>query len=135
MSGYELSVERDFDAPPAAVFDALLGIYAEPLPDWIASSSLDLRVGGAWDIAFQPPGVAPFAEHRVFSVVDRPRRLAYTATISGESSFDTTVDIAIDEQDGGSRMSLTQQGFPRSELRDEFAGAWPDVLALVAARL
>jgi len=36
---------------------------------------------------------------------------------------------------GGHRIRLVQQGFPTMESRDDFAGAWPDVLAELDRRL
>jgi hypothetical protein len=39
------------------------------------------------------------------------------------------------QPDGGHRICLAQQGFPTAELRDDFAGAWPDVLAELDRRV
>jgi len=128
--GYDLKVERDFDAQPQAVFDAYLAMHGEHRPDWILESQIDLRVGGAWTVRFQPPRLKPFSEARVLTGVDPPHHLSYamTAIVDGEPTIDTNVDIAFEERREGTRVSLRQSGFPTSEERDDFAGGWPGVL-------
>ena len=127
---YDLKVERDFDAPPQAVFDAYLAMHGEHRPDWIVESQLDLRVGGAWTVRFQPPGLKPFSEDRVLTGVDPPHHLSYamTAIVEGAPTIDTSVDIAFEELKNTTRVSLRQSGFPTVEERDKFAGGWPGVL-------
>jgi uncharacterized protein YndB with AHSA1/START domain len=126
---YELKVERDFDAPPQAVFDAYLAMHGEHRPNWVVESQLDLRVGGVWTVSFHPPGLEPFSEVRTLSRVDPPHHLSYamTATVGG-ATLNTTVDIAFEERTEGTRVSLRQSGFARPEERDEFAGGWRGVL-------
>jgi uncharacterized protein YndB with AHSA1/START domain len=131
--GYDLAVERFVDAAPAAVFDAFLGMYGDDRPDWITGSRLDLRPGGAWLVAFHPPGLPPFREERVITEVDRPRRLAYTVTAI-PAGLRTSVTLSFGQEGGRTHVVLTQTGFPDAATRDEFAGAWPDVLALLRDR-
>ena len=47
----------------------------------------------------------------------------------------TTVEVVIEAVPDGHRVSLVQQGFPTMEARDDFAGAWPDVLDELARRV
>jgi len=126
---YDFKIEREYRVPPQVVFNAYLAMHGEDRPAWIVDSQLDLRVGGKWTVAFHPPGVGPFRELRVLSVVDPPHRLKYTMTamFEGTPSFDTTVEILFDEQSNGTRLSLSQSGFPTPEVRDDFAGGWPGV--------
>ena len=129
-TSFDLKVERDFDAPPQAVFDAYLAMHGEHRPDWIVESHLDLHVGGAWTVSFRPPGLKPFSEIRMLSGVEPPHHLSYamTAIVDGDPTIHTKVVIAFEERDGGTRISLRQSGFPTSEERDDFAGGWPGVL-------
>ena len=78
-----------------------------------------------------------FRETRVFSEVDRPARLGYTATVAadGQPGFQTTVLMTFQAQGDQTRVRLTQSGFPDAATRDDFAAAWPDVLSEVARRL
>jgi uncharacterized protein YndB with AHSA1/START domain len=132
----ELRLERVFDAAPEVVFDAFTDpeaqweLYADA-PDWVVESRIDLRVGGRWTVAFGPPDGPTARERCVFTVVDRPRRLAYDATMTmpDGSSFDTGMLVTFEEVDGGrTRLTIVQSDFPSAELRDEIAGGWPGIL-------
>jgi uncharacterized protein YndB with AHSA1/START domain len=135
--GYALSVERSIDAPPEAIFDAFIAMYDSQRPDWVTDSQLDLRPGGRWSVAFQVPDGPAFREERVITAVERPNRLAYdmTAVYEDGPGFATTVEVTIAAVPEGHRVRLAQQGFPTVEVRDEFAGAWPDVLDELARRV
>ena len=75
------------------------------------------------------------------TVVDRPHRLGYVATMTmpDGTSFDTDLEVTFaEESPGRTRLVLVQRGFPTTELRDEIAGGWPSILdglgRVVAAR-
>jgi uncharacterized protein YndB with AHSA1/START domain len=132
---HDLRLERVYDAAPEVVFDAFTDpaaqqdLYADA-PDWIVESACDLRVGGRWTIAFGPPGATPARETNQFQVVDRPRRLVYasTMTMPDGSSIDTRMEVTFQDEDGQTRVTVIQRGFPTSQLRDEFAGGWAGIL-------
>jgi uncharacterized protein YndB with AHSA1/START domain len=142
---HDLKLERLFDAAPEVVFDAFTDpaaqrqLYADA-PDWIVEAACDLRVGGRWTVAFGPPGSTPARETNVFQVVDRPRRLVYSSTMAmpDGSTVDTGMEVTFVEEDGRTRLTIVQSGFPTAEVRDEFAGGWPSILdgleRVVAAR-
>ena len=134
---YALRVERVIDAAPEAIFDAFVALYDSERPDWVLDSSLDLRVGGRWSVAFQVPDGPAFREERTITGLDRPHLLAYDVTAVHEDApgFATSVRIEIGAAPGGRRISLAQQGFPTERTRDDFAGAWPDVLAELDRRV
>lgn len=132
---HDLRLERLFDAAPQVVFDAFTDpdaqreLYADA-PDWRVEAECDLRVGGRWTIAFGPPGDTPARETNVFQVVERARRLVYTSTMTmpDGASVDTDVEVTFEEDDGGTRMTIVQSGFPTARLRDEFEAGWPSIL-------
>ena len=132
---YDLKVERLFDAAPEEVFDAFTDpeaqkeLYADA-PDWIVQSKCDLRVGGRWTISFGPPGVTPALEVCLFEVVERPRRVVYTSrmTMPDGSAVDTRTEVTFVEEDGRTRMTIVQSGFPSADLRDEFQDGWGRIL-------
>lgn len=133
---FQCSVGHDYSAAPDRIFDGFLGMYDDPRPEWIEHSELDLRIGGTWDVTFHPPGLAPFREHRVIIDLDRPLRLAYIATIEGNGTpFDTDVTITLSPGPTTTRLTLKQTGFRTAADRDDFAAAWPDVLAFLASRI
>jgi uncharacterized protein YndB with AHSA1/START domain len=142
---HDLRLERVYRAPPDLVFDAFTDsdaqreLYADA-PDWIVEANCDLRVGGRWTVTFGPPGATPARETNVFQVVDRPRRLVYasTMTMPDGSTIDTGMEVSFQPEDGGTRLTIIQRGFPTARLRDEFEGGWASILdglgRVVAAR-
>jgi uncharacterized protein YndB with AHSA1/START domain len=132
---HDLRLERVFETDPATVFDAFTDpdaqkeLYADS-PDWIVEADCDLRVGGRWTIAFGPPGATPARETNLFQVVERPRRLVYTSTMRmpDGSRIDTGMEVTFEQEQGGTRLTILQRGFPTPERRDEFAGGWPSIL-------
>lgn len=134
---HALDVDRVIAADAETVFDAFIGLYGADRPDWVTDSRLDLREGGRWDVAFQVPAGPAFREERVITALDRPRRLAYEvrAVYQDAPGFVTTVVVTVEPAPDGHRLRLVQQGFPTAGARDEFAGAWPDVLAEIARRV
>ena len=132
---HDLRLERVFDAAPEVVFDAFTDpdaqqeLYADA-PDWIVEAECDLRVGGTWTIAFGPPGATPARETNRFQVVERPRRLVYasTMTMPDGTTLDTSMEVTFQPEDGGTRLTIIQRGFPTARLRDEFEGGWTSIL-------
>jgi uncharacterized protein YndB with AHSA1/START domain len=132
---HALRVEHWFDAAPEEVFDA----YTDPdaqrewyqdQPGWVVEAECDLRVGGRWTVAFGPPGSDPYRETNVFEQVDRPWRLVYTSTVTmpDGSSFDTGMEVILEELGGRTRMTIHHTGFPSAEVRDDHLGGWPGFL-------
>jgi uncharacterized protein YndB with AHSA1/START domain len=136
-NGHALSVDRVIDAEPEAIFDGFIAMYDSQRPDWVTGSELDLRPGGRWTVDFQVPDGPAFREERVITTVERPSRLAYgmRAIYPGAPAFATSVEVTIASAAGGQRVRLTQRGFPTEQVRDDFAGAWPQVLSELASRL
>ena len=132
---HDLRLERVYDAAPDVVFDAFTDtdaqkeLYADA-PDWIVESECDLRVGGRWTIAFGPPGSEPARETCLFQVIDRPRRLVYTSSMRLPDGFtvDTGMEVTFEDEDGKTRMTIVQSGFPDAARRDEFGGGWAMIL-------
>jgi uncharacterized protein YndB with AHSA1/START domain len=84
-------------------------------------SRCDLRVGGLWTVTFGPSRDHLYHHRSVFEVIDRPRRIVLTTTERRPDGpgFDFSVEFMFEEQDGRTRMSVIQSGFPTPELRDE----------------
>jgi uncharacterized protein YndB with AHSA1/START domain len=134
---HELRVERLIEAAPEEVYEAFVDAeaqvewYRDPEhPGWIVETECDARVGGLWTSAWGPSEDELYREACVFRVVDRPRRLVMscTATAPGGSSLDTELEVTFEEEDGKTRMTVIQSGFPTDELRDIIGGGWPVAL-------
>ena len=131
---YDLRLERIFDAKPEIVFDALLDPAAQRAlladgPDWVVESELDLRVGGTWIVEFGPSPSDLYREVAVFSEVDRPRRLVYdvTATSKDGQTLDTEMEITFELENGKTRVTLLQTGYPTASMRDSYKGGWSGI--------
>ncbi len=131
---HDLRLDRAFDALPEVVFDAFVDpaaqhdLYADAA-DWVVESECDLRVGGRWTIVFGPPGREP-ARENAFEEIARPRRLVYRSTmvLPSGSSLDTRMQVTFEPEDGGTRMTIVQSGFPTAEMRDEYGSGWVSIL-------
>jgi uncharacterized protein YndB with AHSA1/START domain len=132
MAGGELLyMERTYEAPVAAVFDAwtseeVLRRWFHAGSDWTTSeASVDLRVGGALRVVMREPGGEPHGGGGVYTEVDPPSRLAFTwVWDNDDEARESLVEIDF-EADGG----LTTVRFNHSGLRDlaqakDHEGGW-----------
>ncbi len=123
------------------MFDAFTGqagqeaFYETDRPGWIVESSCDLRVGGAWAIAFGPSPAELYRHRYLFRAIERPRRLLLdmTETRLDGSSFTVEVEFRFEARDGGTLMTMTQWGFPSDALREEHTLGLPNAFDRLAA--
>lgn len=135
---YELRLERVFDAPPEAVFDAFVDpdtqerLHGGGRPDWVVHRcETDVRVGGTSTYVMGPRGKEPDIETRVYSVVDRPHRLVLRHAMQvaeWSRTVETDVTITFEERDGTTLFTMVQTGFDTEGMRDDFLGGWPAYL-------
>jgi dihydrofolate reductase/uncharacterized protein YndB with AHSA1/START domain len=129
----ELRYERLIQASPARVFDLFTSaagqreFYGHDAPGWVVDSRCELRVGGAWEIAF---GVSPgelYRHRHVFEAIERPRRLllATTETRPDGSRLAFTTEFTFTPLEGATLMTMVQSGFPSDKLRDEHGRGLP----------
>jgi uncharacterized protein YndB with AHSA1/START domain len=131
---------RLIDATPEEVFDAFTSaegqeaFYGKDDPGWIVRSQCDLRVGGVWTVAFGPSPGELYRHRHVFEVIERPHRLilASSETRLDGSSFHTQLEFTFRAQQGKTLMTMTQRGFPTSELREEHERGLPNAFARLA---
>ena len=132
---YDCSAERVLDAPAEDIFDAYTDADAGRTvfsggPDWVVDVTCDLRVGGVWSITSAPPEGAAYHEVNRFALIDRPRRLAFTSVLTMPDGSDLPRDVDVTfnrENDGRTRMTIVQKGFPNPEVRDAFGTAFPGI--------
>jgi len=138
-----LEITRVFSASRARVFaawmdpDALRAWYRHS-PDWsVPVAEVDLRVGGRYRIGLQMPGRDPFYEQGEFREVVAEERLVYTNSLQGSAEADhegTLVTVTFrDAPGGGCEVTVREEGFPSSRVRDLHASGWPGFLDQLAA--
>jgi uncharacterized protein YndB with AHSA1/START domain len=120
MNGETLNLERTFQAPAEAVFDAwtseeVMRRWFYGHPDWEAPvAEVDRRVGGAVRVVMRDPKAG--TDHGGggrYTEIDRPTRLAFTWSWDDDDR-ETLIEIDFEESDGATRVRFTH-----SNLRDE----------------
>lgn len=113
------TLEREYPAPPAAVFAAFADLDTKKrwfvLPEgWVVDRphTLDFRVGGAEHESSGPPGSPPHTFDAVYHDIVEDRRIVYSyrMTLGGQpiSVSLTTVELA--PGGAGTRLRLTEHG-------------------------
>ena len=117
-----LRIERTFQAPAEAVFDAwtseeVLLRWWHAGHDWeTAEAEVDLRVGGAVRVVMRDPHKdAEYGGGGNYTEVEPPTRLAFTWTWDGDTR-QTLIEVDFQETDG-----ITTVSFTHSRLWDEEA--------------
>jgi glutathione S-transferase len=130
-----LRLQRRFDAPREAVFDAWTN--PDVLRDWWAAQptmkpgeiDVDLRVGGRYRMQMVSDEGEVHTVVGEYTHVERPSHIAYTWTwesnedmMSGSAA--TTVEIDFAEDGGGTLVTLTHSGFGNPEIRGMHEHGW-----------
>jgi uncharacterized protein YndB with AHSA1/START domain len=127
-----LLVSRTVPAPRDAVFrawtqPALLERWFWP---WSPSATVDLRVGGSYQISAEHPAIGLLRITGRYIEVVVPERLAFTWNWDGEpASAETVVTVTFEARDGATEVVVSHEGFPSAESREQHEQGWSDVLA------
>ncbi len=114
-----LRMERLIAAPPERVFEfwtnpALLVTWWGPDKFDVPEHALDVRPGGAWRTTMRAPDGSLHAVSGVYRRIEPHRLLVFTWAwdeADGRRGEETEVAVAFEPTPGGTRMTLTQQGF------------------------
>jgi uncharacterized protein YndB with AHSA1/START domain len=138
--GLTLHLERALPAPRAVVFGACTA--PEQLAKWwgpqgftAPSIELDLREGGRYRIAMQPPEGELFHLTGEFREIDPPSRLAYTFRWEEPDPDDreTVVTLTFREVAESTDLHLEQGPFATEGRYEIHHGGWSDSLERLAA--
>jgi uncharacterized protein YndB with AHSA1/START domain len=133
--GLTLRLSRVVPAPRAQVFEACTN--RDELPHWwgphgftTPQIDLDLRVGGAYRFAMQPPDGDVFHLSGEFRTIEPPARLVYTFRWEEPDPDDreTVVDLAFGDLDDSTEVALVQSGFATEGRRALHEAGWTDSL-------
>jgi uncharacterized protein YndB with AHSA1/START domain len=137
-----LELKRTLAAPRQVAFRACT--HPRELAKWwgprgftIPSVSLDLRAGGAYRIAMQPPQGELFHLSGEFREVEPPSRLAFTFVWEPPDSDDRETVVTMTFADLGESTELTvlHEGFATEERRALHQEGWSDSLDRLEALL
>lgn len=142
-----LRVQRELPGSPEEVFDA----YTDPAKQrlWLSAlgpeegaveTTVDLRVGGAWEARFHPNPQTLVHDVQTYVEIDRPHRLVTDlvaeSVIGGQPmpTLRTRIVMTFEATAAGTLATVEQSGFPVTEMRDFFANvAWPGGLDRLGA--
>ncbi|MDD9944718.1 MAG: SRPBCC domain-containing protein [Myxococcales bacterium] len=131
----ELIVEREFEAPIQAVFDAF--VDPEQLPKWwgpedmtVPVCEMDVREGGAWKTIMRAPNGNEHVVKGVYKTIEAPTRLAFTWAWQYEQGpgHETLVTVTLSDLGGRTRVRLEQRTFAEKEHRDNHVHGWESTL-------
>jgi len=139
IAGMKLTIERTYEAPAEAVFDAWTS--EEVLRRWFRGerawetpyAEVDLRLGGKVRVVMRDP--VEEADHGGgghYTEIDPPRRLAFTWTWDRESDRETLIELDFEETDGVTKVTLTHGGLRDQESVTSHEGGWSTCLENLA---
>ena len=131
----DLKLGRVFDSSPEVVFGGFTGPQAskEHYADAagrIVESECDLRVRARGRSCSGLREPRRLARPTCSRWIGWPRRLVCrpAMTMPDGSSVDTGMEVIFREDDGGTRVTIVQGGFPAAGVWDDFAGGWASIL-------
>ena len=142
--GWDLRIERTFDAPRARVWEAWTD--ADWMRRWysagegweVSLAESDASVGGSYRVEFHPPGEPGYFESGDFEEVVDGERLVYAChfgRLPHDTLHETRVRIELRESGGKTTLVLEQTGYPTQKDRDEQEQGWPFFLDSLAREL
>jgi uncharacterized protein YndB with AHSA1/START domain len=135
--GYVVRIERSFDAPAEAVFDAwtsaeVMRRWFHVAPDWeTPEAEVDLRVGGRVRVVMRRPDGTEVGAGGEYTEIDRPKRLVMTWTFSDEPSNRQLIELSFSESEGSTTVVLINTGISTHERRDAQEWGWHGCLDML----
>ena len=131
---FALTVERTMRSPPDFLFRA----WTEGFDRWFAASgtvSMRAEVDGPFFFEVRHEGVRHPHYGRFLRIEPcRLVELTWLTGAGGTEGAETVVTVVLAPSDDGTRLRLTQAGFPNEASRDGHERAWPTILALLDDR-
>ncbi|HEX9842261.1 MAG TPA: SRPBCC domain-containing protein [bacterium] len=136
-----LTVRRTYPAARERVFrawtdPAALRAWSCPLGFTVAEVQVDLRVGGIYRVAMQPPDKSePSVAFGTYREISPPERLVYTWQWEGGEMGETLVTVEFRDLGGETEVVLVHELFPAADVRDLHNEGWVSCLEHLAQAL
>lgn len=122
-----LELTRYFAAPPERVFDAwVTPKWAQWMPPRDATCVLvahEPRVGGRFQTEMTMADGRVVRTSGVYRELARPHRLVFS-WMADYAGVETQIELTFAAEEGGTRMTLLQTGFPTPDMRAGYEGGW-----------
>ena len=129
--GNVVRIERTFDAPAEAVFDAwtspeVMRRWWHAGPSWeTAEAEVDLRVGGKVRVVMRGPDGSEVDAQGEYTRIERPQRLEMTWTFSDDpSNTQQLIELSFSELEGATTVAMVNSGIATDERRDAQDYGW-----------
>jgi uncharacterized protein YndB with AHSA1/START domain len=139
-SAPSLTYVRRIRATPAKVWNAFVD-PREILHWWgpdagpTLSAEMDVRVGGAFKIAFRTMDGERYENQGEYLELDPPRRIVMSWWLSATPGVRSRVTVSIEPIDEGVELTVMHDGFSDEGLRIRHEKGWAGALDKMAARL
>ena len=129
--GLTLKIERTYQAPATAVFDAWTS--EEVMRRWFHGehawqtpvAEVDLRLGGKVRVVMRDPDQgAEYGGGGHYTEIDRPRRLAFTWAWDDDADRETLIELDFEETDGATTIRFTHRGLWDEEAVRSHEDGW-----------
>lgn len=137
----EVRVERTFDAPREAVFDAwttpeVLRRWWVAMPGGTCTlAEVDLRVGGGYRLSMAEPSGGVHTVAGEYVEISRPDLIAYTWAWEGNEEGVSLVTVEFLDANGRTRVVITHGGIDDGESRGRHEHGWHGVLSTLAEQV
>ena len=139
MSAQTVVVRKVLRASPEEVFNAWLD--AEGMSAWMfpgpviaCRATIDARVGGAFHIVMDAPGIQ-FVHRGEYRVLDRPSKIEFTWLSSRMGFEETLVTIELHPAGDDCELVLTHRRVPPKYSAPELARGWTQIVEKLGAHL
>ncbi len=141
-TGMTMKIQRTFQAPAEAVFDAWTS--EEVMRRWFHGdhgwetphAEVDLRLGGKVRVVMRDPDQgAEYGGGGHYTEIDRPRRLAFTWVWDDDADRETLIELDFEETDGATHVTMTHHGLRSQEQVTSHEGGWNAALDELEAAL
>ena len=126
-----LRIERTFDAPAEAVFEAwtsaeVMRRWFHVDPDWeTPTAEIDLRVGGELRVVMRDPSDgAEYGARGRYTTVERPGRLAMTWVWDDDPDNPQMIELEFSERAGRTTVVMVNSRIPTERRRGAQEDGW-----------
>lgn len=132
--GFVVRIERAFQAPAQAVFDAwtspeVMRRWFHCFDDWeTPEAEVDLRVGGNIRVVMRRPDGTEACAHGRLVLIDRPHRLVMTWTFHDEPDNEQLMELTFSEAGGSTTVLMVNSRISTDQRRGAQDAGWQGCL-------